>query len=145
MTASDLGPLDMEKYLNHFGIAFDVKDDGNKTLYRLEKCLFNPDHGPNEASIVVPRTGAFTYQCFHASCKRHTWKEAKQLISGDRKLSQFCQGYDPNWQPPRTTGTGMMAALTVPMTDAASLKNGIGGGPPVPQPCDVDPREFYEK
>lgn len=145
MTATELGPLDMEKYLNHFGVVFDVKEDGSKTLYRLEKCLFNPDHAPNEASIVVPRKGAFTYQCFHSSCKHHTWKEAKQLISGDRKLQQFCQGYDPNWQPPRTTGTGMMAALTVPMTDAAALKNGIGGGPPVPQPSDVDPREFYEK
>jgi P4 family phage/plasmid primase-like protien len=145
MTRNELGPLDMEKYLNYFGIVFDIKDDGEKTLYRLEKCLFNPDHGPNEASIVVPRIGPILYQCFHASCRGNTWKDARRKISGDRPLREFCTGYDPNWVPPRQTGTGMMANLSIPMLDAAALKNGIGGGPAVPQPADVDPREFYEK
>lgn len=146
----ELGPIDMEKYLNHFGIAYDVKeiDDpkrGPAMAYRLEKCVFNSDHGPNEASIIVPRAGAILYQCFHASCKSHTWKDARLKISGDKSLAEFCQGYDPNWEPPRQTGTGMMSSLMIPMTDAAALKNGIGGGQPVPQPADVDPREFYEK
>lgn len=145
MTRNELGPLDMEKYLSHYGIEYDVKDDGNKTLYRLRQCLFNPDHGPNEASIVVPRQGAILYQCFHASCKSRTWKEARRIISGDKPLAEFCTGYDPNWTPPRQTGTGMIDELPIPMTDAAALQNGIGGGPAVPQPADMDPREFYEK
>ena len=95
MTSNELGPLDMEKYLSHFGVAFDVKDDGQRTLYRLERCIFNPDHGPNEASVIVPRQGAILYQCFHASCKGKTWKDARAAISGDRKLTEFRTGYDP--------------------------------------------------
>lgn len=145
MKRTELGPLDMEKYLNNYGIRFDVKDDGNKTLYRLDKCLFNPDHGPNEASIVVPRQGAILYQCFHASCKAQTWKAARTAISGDKSLAEFCQGYDPNWTPEPTTGTGIMAALPTPMLDAQALRNGIGGGPPVPPPDQVNSREFFEK
>ena len=150
MTRNELGPLDMEKYLSHHGIAFDTKEInhaeyGPATAYRLHHCLFDPNH-TNEASIIVPRQGAIKYQCFHNSCKKTKgWKAARHVISGDKSLSEFCTGYDPNWQPPRQTGTGMMAGLTIPMTDATALKNGVGGGDPVPQPAEVDPREFYEK
>ncbi len=150
MKKNELGPLDMDKYLSHFGIAYDVKEindskRGPAMSYRLERCVFNPDHGPNEASIIVPEKGAFLYQCFHASCKGMTWKDAKRQISGGKNLAEFCRGYDPNWEPPRETGTGLMAALPTPMTNAEALKNGIGGGPPVQQPTEVDPREFYEQ
>ena len=150
MKKNELGPIDMEKYLNHFGIVFSVKerpatkDMGAATLYILETCLFNSDHTGGESCILVPQQGAIKYQCFHASCKNlHTWKEARRIISGDKSLVEFCQNYDPNWKPPKQTNTGMLASLNIPMQDAISLKNGTGGT--VPQPTDMDPAEFYEK
>lgn len=147
---SELGPIDMEKYLRHFGVSYDVKemDDskrGAATQYRLDKCVFNPDHGPNEASIMVPRVGAILYQCFHASCKSQQWKDARRKISGDKSLAEFCQGFDPNWQPPRATGTGMLDELTIPMVHATSLQNGIGSPQKVDPPTAIDPAEFYDK
>lgn len=97
---ADLGPLDVEKYLNHYGIVFNVKTRGDRTLYRFNKCLFNPAHGKNEAYIQQESSGKLSYSCSHTSCN-HEWQEARKMISGEESLAQFCQGYDPNWKPPR--------------------------------------------
>lgn len=99
-TKADLGPLDVEKYLNHYGIAFNVKSRGDRTLYRFDKCLFNPAHGKNEAYIQQESDGKLSYCCSHTSCN-NTWSEARQMISGDDSLAPFCEGYDPNWKPRR--------------------------------------------
>jgi len=146
MTSKELGQLDMEKYLQAFGIEHNVKEDGNKTMYRLEKCLFNADHGRNEAAIIVSKdSGKIIYHCKHNSCRSHTWKNARQQISGDRKLAEFCTGYDPNWTPRKVGGMGIVDALPYPMTDAAALQNGIGAEVAIPAPVDIDPMEFYQQ
>ena len=96
---SDLGPLDVEKYLSHYSIPFSKKKAAHKTIYRLKTCLFDPSHKKNEASIVQDDTGLLTYQCFHNSCKNSTWQAARKIISGEETLAPFCEGYDPSWQP----------------------------------------------
>lgn len=98
---SDLGALNVESYLNHYGLVFREKDKGNKKIYSLDQCLFDPSHTKDEASIVQDASGKVTYQCFHNSCSNYTWKDARLKISGDDSLAQFCQGYDPNWKPPK--------------------------------------------
>ncbi|HPD57612.1 MAG TPA: phage/plasmid primase, P4 family [Smithellaceae bacterium] len=145
MTKSELGPIDMEKYLNCFGIKFNIKDDGTKTIYRLQKCIFNPDHGPNEASIIIPRHGPILYQCFHSSCKHHTWKEARRMISGDKSLAEFCEGYDPHWRPPRTTGSGQFSQNIVLDFMSSEEPAYVADGKLIPPPSQVDWREFYIK
>lgn len=151
MKPGELGPIDMEKYLANFGIAFSAKEKSDKThgpamLYVLDTCLFNPDHGKGEAAIVVPRHGAIKYQCFHDSCKGKTWKDARRFISGDRNLAEFCTGYDPNWQPHHMrTGTGIIDSLPTPYTNAPALQNGVGSEISLPAPTVIDPREFFEK
>lgn len=94
-----LGKLDLERYLNHYGVLYNVKHDGPRTIYRLEECLFDPTHGKNEASIIQVDGDPLRYQCFHDHC-RHTWKDAREKISGKDSLAQFQEGYDPNWKPP---------------------------------------------
>lgn len=152
MTNKELGALDMEKYLTHFGIAHTVKEindpkKGRATAYMLEHCIFNPDHSPNEASIIVPDQGAIKYQCFHASCKRSTWKDARYKISGETKLTEYRHGYDPNWKPPMEVSTGLIQLLPDPNLDAPALMNGHGHGGTVkvPRPGDMNPREFFVK
>jgi len=98
---ADLGPLDVEKYLSHFGIAYDRKaprHGDNFTIYKIS-CLFNPDHGW-DASIQQFDDGGLAYQCFHTGCATRTWFDARREISGEESLAPFCQGYDPNWKPP---------------------------------------------
>lgn len=98
-TAPDLGPLNVEKYLSHYGVAYNVKKGRNKTLYLLNNCLFDPAHKKKEASIVQDDQGLLTYQCFHNSCRDYTWHDAREKISGRDPLAPFCKNYDPNWQP----------------------------------------------
>lgn len=137
----ELGPVDVDRYLQHHGIQYTVKTKGAQTLYVLEKCLFNPDHGPGEASIISAPTGKspLLYQCFHASCKDKRWKDARQIISGDKPIAQFCAGYDPDWKPPRSEGSGAMAEIQV------RTETGIESEAQVEPPEKVDPLEFFEK
>lgn len=95
---SDLGPLDLEKYLSHYSITYTAKKQADKTIYRLKSCLFDPSHKKNEASIVQDKSGLVTYQCFHNHCN-HTWADARKIISSEESLAPFCEGYDPSWQP----------------------------------------------
>lgn len=92
---TDLGRFDVEKYLNQYGVEFNVKPQGDKTLYRLSKCLFNPAHAKNESAIVQSDNGLITYQCFHNSCSGHRWSDARSLISSADSLAPFCANYDP--------------------------------------------------
>ena len=57
---TDLGRLDVEKYLNAYNIEFNVKSAGQKTLYRLSACLFDMSHTKNEAAIVQDAGGLIT-------------------------------------------------------------------------------------
>ena len=143
-----LGSVKVDSYLQHYGIPFREKKDSSKTLYLLEKCLFNSDHGPWQSSIVVPANGPITYQCFHSSCSRHTWKEARKIISGDQSIAQFCDGFDPDWTPPKTTGSGLFSGdAIIDFIQNEKENNPVYGpnGELVPPPSQIDWREFYVK
>jgi hypothetical protein len=87
---SESGFLDVRGYLEHYGKKIlDEKPHGSAILYVLEKCLFNPEHGKKEAAVGQCDDGTLFYQCFHNSCKKHTWHEARQKISGDDGLAEF--------------------------------------------------------
>jgi len=98
---SDLGPVDVESYLNHYNFEFKLKTSGSRRIYRLPYCLFDASHKKNEAAVIQDDSGLLTYQCFHNSCKGRTWHQAKKVISGEDSLAPFCEGYDPDWQPPK--------------------------------------------
>jgi len=84
--------FDVKAYLNHYGREIiKVKENGSSTLYCLRECVFDPSHAPNEAYIGINSSGLF-YKCLHNSCKDHTWKEARKVISGEDRLTQFIQG-----------------------------------------------------
>ena len=95
-----LGKLDLAAYLRYHGLEFNIKEAEFQTLFRLNNCLFDAGHGKNEAAIGQDRSGLLTYHCFHQSCAEKTWPQARQIISGDKNLAEWCEGYDPAWQPP---------------------------------------------
>ena len=84
--------LDVGKYLSHYGIEYKVKTNGEWVRYCLSRCVFDSSHSGGEASIGQHISGKLTYQCFHNSCKGRTWAEARRLISGEDKLTQFMPG-----------------------------------------------------
>ncbi|MEA3417220.1 MAG: DUF3987 domain-containing protein, partial [Thermodesulfobacteriota bacterium] len=88
--------MDVRAYLSHYGIEIaKTKQQAGATLYCLKHCVFNPEHVGNEASIVQADDGKLCYQCFHNSCQGRKWSDARQAISGDDSLAQFCADYDP--------------------------------------------------
>jgi P4 family phage/plasmid primase-like protien len=81
------GKLDVEKYLQHYGIATSGKKthDGS-TLYLLKSCVFNSSHSGKESHIRQNEDGQLFYKCFHDSCIGKTWAEARVIISGDDRI-----------------------------------------------------------
>jgi len=95
-----LGKLDLDKFLGHYGVAYNMKvGKGGVSIYRLEHCLFDPNHGKNEAAINQAPDGTLSYQCFHNTCSGRRWQDARDTVSGQDSLAQFCEGYDPAWRP----------------------------------------------
>ncbi len=81
--------LDVPAYLTHYGRAIkETKRHGTSTLYLLEECVFDPNHKSKDAAIGQADNGALFYKCFHDSCT-HTWKEAREIISGMDDLRPF--------------------------------------------------------
>ncbi len=99
---NSLGSLDVPKYLRHHGVAFKLKRDGGRAIYALEQCLFADQHTTKDvkgdSSIIQGADGKLGYHCFHNHCAHKTWKDARQAISGDGSIAQFCRGYDPSGQ-----------------------------------------------
>ncbi|MFC1895609.1 phage/plasmid primase, P4 family [Thermodesulfobacteriota bacterium] len=141
MHPDDLGVLDVEAYLEHYGVDIKgKKEKGAAVFYLLEKCVFDPSHRGGDAAIVTtPDPSHLLYTCFHNSCKGRTWKQARARISGGEPIAPFFSNYNPNWQPPTEVGTGLLKSLTT-----AGSEN-KAGSPAVPGPDEIDPREFYQK
>jgi hypothetical protein len=85
--------LDLGAYLDRYGIQVrKTKEHGGAELFILDRCLFDPSHAGGEAAIGQAADGKLFYQCFHNSCRGRTWAEARQVISGDEKLTEFMKG-----------------------------------------------------
>ena len=157
-----LGALDIERYLAHYGVAVKgTKVDGAATFYLLEKCLFDATHTTGKPAVVVsPEPPFLTYACFEASCAGRTWKEARELISGDKSVAEFCAGYDPNWKPP--VKAKKQESPPKPLRDRSGADQpppdptGVAGdgyeveridffnAPTVPPPGEIEPIEFFD-
>jgi len=86
--------LDVATYLDRHGVeVVNVKKHGSSTLYCLRHCVFDESHTSNEASIGQTSSGKLFYQCFHNSCKKKTWHDARRKISGDDPLFECSQEY----------------------------------------------------
>jgi hypothetical protein len=80
------------------------KDGG--TIYALRHCIFNPDHQPNDASIIQMADGKIIYQCFHDTCQGRTWHQARKLISGEERITQDKRAASEHKNINSTSNTG---------------------------------------
>jgi hypothetical protein len=86
------GKLDVEQYLNHYQISHKVRQKNGSTFFCLDTCVFDENHRGNEAAIIQADDGKLLFQCFHSSCQGKRWADARQIISGNTKLSNFMNG-----------------------------------------------------
>jgi len=135
----NLGTLDLERYLAHYGRGFTVKVRGEITSYILDECPFDPNHRGGEARIdSSPNPPFLTFSCFHNSCHGRTWKEARARISGSDAISQFFPGYDASKAAPAREETNPLEAMKLASLSLVDL-----GVIRVTLP-EIDPLEFYE-
>jgi hypothetical protein len=61
-----LGSLNVPKYLDHYEIKHKVKQDGNRTIYALERCLFSDNHTAKDiqgdSSIIQGSDGKLDFK-----------------------------------------------------------------------------------
>lgn len=144
---SSLGRMDVQAYLSHYNIEVSkVKQESGRVIYGLKHCVFNPEHVNNESSIIQMSDGKLSYQCFHNSCQDRTWREARQVISGDDSLAQFCAGYDPSkWNKSKYESSGDKLTVDEPENEEPDQWDKARGlFPRLPFPWEVLPEEIAE-
>jgi hypothetical protein len=83
--------LDVEQYLTHYRpkLFRNTKQIDGATVYVLNECLFDPSHNNGGIGIIQQSNGALFYKCHHVSCSERTWKEAREIVSGNDSLKPF--------------------------------------------------------
>ncbi len=133
-----LGKLKVQEWLAAFGRELhSVDDQGVMVRYNLRECVFNPEHMARDAAVLQDTDGKLYYHCSHNSCRGYTFADARKVISGDEKLTKWMEGYDPDWKPPDTCGSGILGELELAPTHVEV------GCPQLPDPVAIDPMEFF--
>ncbi|MGO9174676.1 MAG: hypothetical protein ACLQED_00815 [Desulfobaccales bacterium] len=116
------GRLNVEAYLKHYRVDMvKVKPQDGGLLYCLQECVFDPSHSDNQAAIFQAADGKLSYQCFHKSCKGHTWAEARAKISGSDKLAEFIIGGLAKENTPKKPKQPTQAELLIKLAGDAEL------------------------
>ncbi len=106
--------FDLNSYLSAYNIQVKtIKKHGTSTLYVLDRCLFDENHSGGEASIGITSDGKLFYQCYHDSCKGHTWHEARSIISGEEKLTPYIKGHESVGQLKKEVSRPLYKPLSV--------------------------------
>lgn len=84
------GPgLDIEAWMKQFEISYsNTKCWNGKTVFSLEECPFDSNHKAPDSSIILHKSGAVSFHCFHNTCAGHTWQELRAMKEPDRKTKQ---------------------------------------------------------
>lgn len=91
--------LNVDIYLSEHGIGIKRKEQqDDRIIYILDHCLFDPSHTGKDAAIIRYNNGALAYHCFHNSCADKSWKDARQVISGNEPLFIATANYEESEQ-----------------------------------------------
>lgn len=79
---STAGKIDVPAYCADYGVEIrDIKQEAGRTIFTLNRCAFNPNHGSKgETSIVQADGGLTTFHCKHNSCGSKTWQDFKAVV-----------------------------------------------------------------
>lgn len=96
------GSFDAIAFLNSHGVRIKAtKQDGSRTIYVLEECVFDPAHKGQDAAVTVEANGRIGYKCFHSSCASYKWQDVRAKL-------------DPGCYDHKTGGSGKERPLTTP-------------------------------
>lgn len=76
--------FDPVAYAEKHGMTVIKRELKNGSFYAiLDKCPFNPEHGPGKACIGRLENGARFFKCQHDSCKDNKWGQLKSMLEGE--------------------------------------------------------------
>jgi hypothetical protein len=77
--------FDVDAFLARHSVAVaerNIEPDGT-IKWRLERCVFNPDHETPDAAVFQLPDGKLGYKCFHTSCLGKRWKDFRRHFEPD--------------------------------------------------------------
>ena len=118
--------FDMEAFLTRYGVAVAermIRPDGT-IKWRLERCVFNPDHETPDAAVFQFPDGKLGHKCFHTSCADKHWKNFRRHFEPnyERKTSTAKSENEPEGSVEVTSlksYSSSVADYPKPMADAA--------------------------
>lgn len=74
--------IDVVRYCADYGQTIrEIKEEAGRTIFILETCPFDENHGRNgETSIVQAAGGLTTFHCKHESCQSYRWQDFKARV-----------------------------------------------------------------
>ncbi len=96
--------FDLEQWIHSHDLkVLTTKTWQNATVYVLETCPFNPEHG-KDSSIIQQPSGALGFQCFHNGCSGYTWHDLRDLLEpGWREKRRGAPNYGQQQETEQTT------------------------------------------
>jgi len=86
--------IDVEAYCKINNITIQqIKQEEERAIYVLTRCLFNPEHRKKDAAIIQSNIGLVSYHCFHNSCRDKNWKDVTEKCG----LPESCWKEGPPW------------------------------------------------
>lgn len=81
--------FDVEAWLKKYDISVAKKKPWNGgTILSLDSCPFDSNHRDPDSSVIIMKSGAIAFHCFHDSCANHDWKALRDMKEPDRKKSK---------------------------------------------------------
>ncbi|MGD9329783.1 MAG: phage/plasmid primase, P4 family [Desulfobacterales bacterium] len=147
MHTQSLGKVQLDKYLTAYGINHRIEHkNGSTWYYMVDGCLFDKNH--KGAAIIQNSDGKITHTCWHDSCSGYIWPDVRQIISGNAKIAEYCENYDPTWEPSRISGTGLLEGVEVEKPDkpgeGSLLATIINAPKEVPPLGEIHTSEFFQ-
>ena len=83
--SAEHGTFDVEAFFQKHAIAYKEKRtlSGEREMWLLEACPFNPDHNGTEVAVFRWPSGKLGFQCKHSSDTGKGWKDFRRLLEPD--------------------------------------------------------------
>lgn len=114
-TARRNGKFNLQDFLGRHSIGVkETKPNGNATMYVLDTCPFNPDHGSHgEVAVFEETSGRLGFKCHHNSCGGKHWQEFRLHFETDAyDKRQVAAGYRFDQVGDTTTAIAPAGGLT---------------------------------
>ena len=83
--AAQGGGFDMEAFLakHSVAVAERITEPSGRIKWRLERCVFNPDHETPDAAVFRYPDRKLGHKCLHTSCVGKGWKDFRRHLEPD--------------------------------------------------------------